>query len=313
MIIRLITILTVAFIIITVITLMKYKLAFRVTIDGQEVGYVSSKAQFQKLVDDEILNSDEENVAFVEIEQMPSYNVLLIENGKETDEQEIFSTLKEAAVTTYRLYAITVDNENTTYVNSRDEAETIIGKIKEDAETDEIEIGIQEIYTQNVEESKQAIEAAKNTDIAEEKVVAKIEEQEEIKASTFEGIYFSMKPVSGIITSRFGVNEDIRDHTHMGMDIAAPNGTPIQAPAAGEVTYAGWMDGYGNLVIISHGNGVQTYYGHASKLYVSVGDTVEPGDVIAAVGSTGYSTGDHLHFEIRKDGSQVNPERYVYR
>lgn len=303
----------VGFVIITIVTLMKYKPAYLVTIDGETVGYITDKSQFEKLIDDEILNPDEANVAFVEIEKMPSYNLLLIENGKETNEEEIFSTLQEAAVTTYKLYAITVDEENTTFVNSREEAETIIAKIKEEADTDEIDIGVQEIYTQDVEESKQAVETAKATEVAEEKLVAKIEEQAEIKASTFEGIYFSIRPVTGIITSRFGVNEDVRDHTHLGMDIAAPSGTPIQAPAAGEVTYSGWMSGYGNLVILSHGNGVQTYYGHASKLYVSVGDEVEAGDVIAAVGTTGNSTGDHLHFEIRKDGTQVNPERYVYR
>lgn len=99
----------------------------------------------------------------------------------------------------------------------------------------------------------------------------------------------------------------------MGMDIAAPNGTDIKAAADGTVTYAGWMGGYGNLIIISHGNGIQTYYGHCSKLYVSNGKEVKAGDVIAAVGSTGNSTGNHLHFEIRKNGSQINPQKYLYK
>ena len=97
------------------------------------------------------------------------------------------------------------------------------------------------------------------------------------------------------------------------MDIAAPNGTPIKAAAEGTIKYAGWMGGYGNLVIISHGNGVETYYGHCSKIYVKKGQEVTAGDTIAAVGSTGYSTGNHLHFEIRKDGTQVNPQKYVYK
>ena len=72
------------------------------------------------------------------------------------------------------------------------------------------------------------------------------------------------------------------------------------------------MGGYGYLIIIDHANGVQTYYGHCSKLYASVGDEVEPGDVIAAVGSTGNSTGNHLHFEIRIDGVTKNPQKYIY-
>ena len=292
---------------------MKCKPVYKVTIAGETVGYISNKAEFEQLIDDEILQSKEANVAFVEIEEMPSYSLLLIDNTTQTDELEIFSQLQEAAVTTYKLYAITVGNENTTYVNSKEEAEEIITKIKDETKTSEIEIGMQEIYTQDIEATKQAVEVAKATEVAEEQIIAKVEEQAEIKASTFEGIYFSVKPVSGTITSRFGAVESIRDHTHMGMDIAAPNGTTIKAAADGEITYAGWMGGYGNLVIISHGNGVQTYYGHCSALYVSVGDKVSAGDKIAAVGSTGYSTGNHLHFEIRKNGSQVNPQKYVYR
>ena len=85
------------------------------------------------------------------------------------------------------------------------------------------------------------------------------------------------------------------------------------AAADGEVTYSGWMGGYGNLIIISHGNGIQTYYGHCSKLYALEGEKVKAGDTIAAVGSTGYSTGNHLHFEIRKNGTQINPQKYLYK
>ena len=99
----------------------------------------------------------------------------------------------------------------------------------------------------------------------------------------------------------------------MGIDIAATRGTPILATASGKVSFAGWSSGYGYLVKIDHGSGVETYYGHCSKLYVSAGDTVEAGEQIAAVGSTGNSTGNHLHFEIRLNGKQVNPQKYVYQ
>ena len=71
--------------------------------------------------------------------------------------------------------------------------------------------------------------------------------------------------------------------------------------------------GYGNLVVISHGNNIETYYGHCSKIYVKKGQTVSSGDVIAAVGSTGRSTGNHLHLEKRKNGNQINPQKYVYK
>lgn len=248
---------------------------------------------------------DQENVAYVDVEEMPKYKLLLIENNKETSEEEIFNKIQESAVVTYRMYAVTLEKGSTTYVSSKNEAEEIINSIKEKQE--DAEISMQEIYTKNLEELEGKVEVASN-------VQTKLEEEyKEIEASTFNGIYFSVKPVTGNITSRFGAVESVRDHTHMGMDIAAPNGTPIKAAADGTIKFAGWMSGYGNLVIISHGNGVETYYGHCSKLYVSKGDEVVAGDTIAAVGSTGNSTGNHLHFEIRKDGAQVNPQKYLYK
>ena len=93
---------------------------------------------------------------------------------------------------------------------------------------------------------------------------------------------------------------------------AAPTGTAIKAVASGTVTCASYSGAYGNLVKVSHGNGVETWYGHTSKMYVSVGQSVSANDVIAAVGSTGNSTGPHLHFEIRINGSHVNPQKYLY-
>lgn len=246
---------------------------------------------------------------------MPEYHFLLIENTQETAEQEVFSKVQEMAVTTYKMYAIRINNENTTYVNSKEEAEEAINKIKEEKaqSIEEIDIGMEVVYTQDREVTKNAVEVASAINSAETKVTEVAKENQRIKDATFNGVYFAVKPISGTITSRFGANESIRDHTHKGMDIAAPNGTPIKAAADGTITYSGWMNGYGNLIIISHGNGVQTYYGHCSKLYLSEGKKVKAGDVIAAVGSTGNSTGNHLHFEIRKNGSQINPQRYLYK
>ena len=286
--IKLISIIVVAVAIIISLILIKYRPAYKVTINGEYVGYITDKLEFEKLVDNEILNPDEVNVAFVDIETMPNYELVLIDNNTETAEEQIFSKLQEIAVTTYRIYAITINNEETTYVNSKEEAEEIITKIKEENSSEEIQIGMQEIYTENIEEAKQAVELAKATAVAEERLNLKIAEQKRIKEATFEGVYFSVRPVTGTITSRFGSVESIRSHAHSGLDIAAPSGTPIKAAAGGTVSYSGTMGGYGNLVIIDHGNGVQTYYGHCSKIYVSVGKTVEAGETIAAVGTTGF-------------------------
>lgn len=115
-------------------------------------------------------------------------------------------------------------------------------------------------------------------------------------------------PVRGKITSLFGPRWGRK---HEGIDIAAPTGTDVFASMDGKVSFSGWEGGYGNLVIIDHGNGLQSYYGHNSKLLVKEGQTVSKGTHIADVGSTGNSTGPHSHFEIRKNGTAVNPYTYV--
>ena len=121
-------------------------------------------------------------------------------------------------------------------------------------------------------------------------------------------------PVSGSLTSRFGGRKSpggIGSTNHKGIDIANRRGTPIYAADGGTVIYAGWMRGYGYLVQISHGNGVVTYYGHNSSLTVSVGQHVYKGQQIAKMGSTGNSTGNHCHFEIRVNGVAKNPLNYL--
>ena len=121
-------------------------------------------------------------------------------------------------------------------------------------------------------------------------------------------------PISGRITSRFGGRSSpggIGSTNHQGIDIAGPYGTPVYAADGGTVTYSGWMGGYGYLVEINHGNGYVTRYGHNSSLTVSVGDHVYKGQQIARVGSTGNSTGNHCHFEVRYNGVARNPLNYL--
>lgn len=115
-------------------------------------------------------------------------------------------------------------------------------------------------------------------------------------------------PVEGRVTSNFGMRWG---RMHNGIDIAAPTGTPVYAAAAGRVTYADWMGTYGQIVIIDHGNGIETRYAHNSRLLVRVGDQVQRGQRIALVGSTGNSTGPHLHFEVRVNGEAQDPAAWL--
>ncbi|MDO8506719.1 MAG: M23 family metallopeptidase, partial [Candidatus Limnocylindria bacterium] len=115
-------------------------------------------------------------------------------------------------------------------------------------------------------------------------------------------------PVSGPVTSGFG---ERWGRMHEGIDIGVPTGTPVAAAAGGTVLVAGWMGGYGNLVVLDHGNGLATAYGHNSSLSVGVGQTVSKGQTIALAGSTGHSFGPHVHFEVRVNGNAVNPLAYL--
>ncbi len=118
--------------------------------------------------------------------------------------------------------------------------------------------------------------------------------------------------VSGRITSTFGYRSDTAINNHTGVDIAATTGTAIYAADSGVVSLVSYDgDGYGNYVLISHGGGLFTLYGHCSATYVSPGQSVSKGEKIAAVGSTGYSTGPHLHFEVRTGGVRVDPLPYI--
>ncbi len=136
--------------------------------------------------------------------------------------------------------------------------------------------------------------------------------QGKVGALKFDGTM--IKPAQGPITSGFGKRYHPilkRNRAHEGIDIGAANRSAIVAAASGTVIKAGWMSGYGNTVVIDHGDGISTLYGHCSVIHVAEGKSVTMGAKVASVGSTGLATGPHLHFEVRKNGTPVNPVPYI--
>ena len=202
----------------------------------------------------------------------------------------------------YEYYNLELNGEVIESVNSKEDAETI----KEQLELQDITIT--QIITENVEEiNTHELEVAKNNVAEKTQTTDKSEE-----IANIDGIEIATLPITGTISSRYGVSSRIRSSTHTGLDIAASTGTPIKVIADGTVTSAQYTGSYGYLVKVEHGNGVESWYAHTSKMYVKAGDEVKAGDVIAAVGSTGNSTGPHLHLEIRINGQHVNPQKYIY-
>ncbi len=307
------------------IILIKYKPIYKVTISGEEIGYVQNKKEFKESLKTSLIEENK-NVDNIELKSDPEYELKLINRETKTNEEQIASKIEEDAIITYKYYDIALNNETIETVNTIEEAEEIVNQAKNENTEQELNLSILEKYTQNKDEVKVAgIEVAKtdvNNKITEtlEKQEAEKQAEEAAKKAQEEldampeinGIKIATKPISGTITSRYGESSRLRKSTHTGLDISATTGTDIKAVASGTVTCAKYSGSYGNLVKIDHGNGVETWYGHTSKMYVKVGQEVKAGDVIAAVGSTGNSTGPHLHLEIRINGTHVNPQKYLY-
>lgn len=304
-----------------------FKPTYRVILNNEQIGYTSDKGKLQAKINDYIKNGDGQNVAFVQVEQMPEYQLCLLKRGIVPNDNEIYDKIKNAGTTYYRYYAILENQEEKVYVSTFAEAENVVNTLKEKQSSNMDNITISEKYEmENKEfvttedavaklyvEKQEPVQVAKTTNkITVKKATGTVNTGFNISGSKVSLGISLIKPISGIITSRFAESSRIRSSRHTGLDISASTGTPIKAAASGTVTFSGRKGSYGNLIVVTHGNGVQTYYGHCSALYASTGQQVSQGQTIAAVGSTGNSTGPHLHLEIRVNGVAYNPQNYLY-
>lgn len=304
------------FVLITAIITIKYKPVYEVTIQGEKLGYIIDKTSFENKINEEIISQEGNNIEYVSLNEVPKYELKLLTRNKETQENEILEKLENEDTTiTYKYYTVALNNEEKAYVDTLEEAEQIVNEIKSEYDGEGLDLNLQ-VLTQYTTDGSQV--KTETLEVAESNVKSKVEEikaeeEKENALAIVNGINLSVLPVSGKITSRYGESSSRRSSTHTGLDIACSKGTDIKAVADGKVIFAAYKGSYGNLVKIDHGNGVETWYGHCNKLYVKEGQEVKSGDVIAAVGSTGNSTGPHLHFEIRIDGKTVNPQNYLYK
>ena len=298
-----------------------YKISYSVTINGEMVGYTDNKSKLQTEINDYIEKGESENTAFVQVESLPEYKVCLLKRDVQASDEDIFNTIKSAGTTYYRYYSINENDEEKLYVANFTEAEDIINQLKEKNSKNMDNITISEKYETQMQDFTTVENAVSSLYVQKPQVTVAKNKTTSVgsvnTATTIAGGKVSLgislaRPVSGIISSRFGARSSIRSSAHTGLDIATSTGTPVLAAASGTVTFSGRKGSYGNLLVITHSNGVQTYYGHCSKLYVSAGTTVTQGQTVAAVGSTGNSTGPHLHFEIRVNGVAYNPQNYLY-
>ena len=288
-----------------------YKPMYSVSLNGDCIGYTEDRSRLQKKITNYMNKGDNNIIAFVEIDDLPEYNLCLLKKGLTANDDEIFSKVISSGVPYYKYYAIVENNEEKYFVQTYNEAEAIIEQLKQQNSQNKDSVTYTLKYGTELKEftDKETAVAALYKQMPVVKKKTKIVTAKYVNNSNSALGIALAQPVSGTIPSRFGRRSS---GTHTGLDIATSLGTPIRAAASGTVIYSAYKGSYGHLVIIAHTDSIQTYYAHCSKLLVNVGQQVNQGDVIAAVGSTGNSTGPHLHLEIRVNGEARNPQYYLY-
>ncbi len=240
----------------------------------------------------------------ITVNELLDMNPEIMENDILKLETVLSLVLPKPFLTTYTVDQVTYDDvayRNIEIIENDSEFKTYEKTIVEGSDgertvTDKIEyINGYEVYRETLQE---VIHIAP---------ITRVVEVGTLQAPPKKAVGSFINPVNGVISDVFGS----RGGRHYALDIAAPTGTPVYASDGGKVIRADWFGGYGNIVIIDHQNGYQTYYAHNSATHVSVGQMVAQGQIIASVGSTGDSTGPHVHFEVRVNGIPRNPMNYL--
>lgn len=268
---------------------------YQISLNGEMIGYIENKQQFEQIVYKTFNDNEEANIAFADFNGETTYQFKLVERTKQTNEEEVIITLMENADITYFEYVVCANGQEKESFLSKEVANEVIEKLNEQVE-ETVELSMKQVYTKNptIEENKEIASICDNLVV---EIKEQIKEEKRKEKATINGVYIAVMPVKGTVTSRYGAREEVRDHEHKGLDIAAPIGTPIKAVADGTVIYSGTMNGYGNLMIIDHGNGITTYYGHCNKLYRAKGAKITAGEVVAEVRK--YRKLDWITFTFR--------------
>ncbi len=318
-IVKLTTLIVIAAAIICGVIIYFFKPTYSVSLNGEFIGYTQNKSELQSRINEALQKGNGGTLAFVQIENMPQYSLCMLKRNVQTNDDEIYEKIVGQGVSYYRYFAVLEGEEEKCYISNFDEAESVIETLKEKESTNADKISIVETYSTQEPEYTSADTCVEELYKAKP-VVKKVTRGGSgigVSGMNTSGNVVSIgisliRPVnSSILTSRYGPRS--RDN-HKGIDIAADYGTNIYAAASGTAYVAayGYNGGYGNYIILDHGNGVQTLYGHCSSLCIEQGQYVEQGQLIAKVGSTGISTGNHLHLEVRVNGVAQDPQNYVY-
>ena len=309
----------------------KFKFVYMVEMGGVELGLVNDKDKFEKDVKDTLENL-EEPVVSAKLQENPKYSLRLVDKDDiDVDDNYVFAKVEEKIEKTYRYYNIKEDDKLLAKVSTKEERDNLLKELEEGKQVKDLKVEeeeTKEYYIISYDEAKQLastnvdnIENEKRSKLAKEKIekrntniVKNIRKGGTVSASSSS----NASAMLGSLSFRRPLNSSrisagyLGYPGHRGIDFPSPQGTPVMAAESGTVTTVMYSNkSYGNRVIIDHGNGISTLYGHNSTIGVSLGQKVSKGQTIAGVGSTGNSTGNHVHFEIRINGKPINPTSYV--
>ena len=309
----------------------KFKFVYMVEMGGVELGLVNDKDKFEKDIKDTLENL-EEPVVSAKLQENPKYSLRLVDKDDiDVDDNYVFAKVEEKIEKTYRYYNIKEDDKLLAKVSTTEEKDNLLKELEEAKQVKDLKVEeeeTKEYYIISYEEAKQLastnvdnIENEKRSKLAKEKIekrntniVKNIRRGGTVSASSSS----NASAMLGSLSFRRPLNSSrvsagyLGYPGHRGIDFPSPQGTPVMAAESGTVTTVMYSNkSYGNRVIIDHGNGISTLYGHNSTIGVSLGQKVSKGQTIAGVGSTGNSTGNHVHFEIRINGKPINPTSYV--
>lgn len=293
--------------VVTILTGMSFQPVYVVTVDGQEVIAFETEEEANTVLENVLNGYDAKDVEYTTNTFREDVDVILAYSEAElTNNLEYAEKLLKNAYLTVKTVGYVTETKAIDYDVAYEQ-------------TDALQAGEEKVKTEGIPGEKAIVyqvEMQNGIEIAavqaSEAVIAQPRDEVILVGSrdipTLESL-FLQNPVRGSLTSHFG---ERWNRQHCGIDIGAPAGTPITAAEGGTVIYSEYnTGGYGNLVKLSHGNGIETWYAHCSALLVSEGDVVEQGEEIGLVGTTGNSTGNHLHFEVRVSGEPVDPLFYV--
>lgn len=326
---------TLGFILFTIVTLVlifsavlvtvlnTYKPTVKAYVDGKFIGYFSSEQQFDDVYNSLVTEkkSASSNVK-VYLDAEPTFETCYIKDSL-LAKQNVYTNLRAEVRTEYTFYEVAVDGENKmTFENQEDahkyadnlkkEVSKLKVEVKEEKKADQIEIT-------SIERADNILKdiVDRNKPVETPKVTPKVVTPTYNTTTTNKR---ASTELANITAAQGGVWPTVQRRInchymgyagHTGTDIGGAIGTPIYAYKSGIVIFAGWGNGYGLHVKIDHGNGIVTYYAHCKELYVKAGQQVSQGQQIAIIGMTGYTTGPHLHFEIRVNGVPINAYPYI--